>query len=62
MFLISKNIPPDLKITVIKWNTQENYIVFTRTDQTVATVLPFASELPNIIVLGHNEQVREDKK
>jgi len=60
--LTSKGTLPDLKITAIKWNTQGNCIAFTRTDQTAATVLPFASELPNVIVPGHNGQVREDKK
>jgi len=57
--LTSKGASPDLKI---KWNTQGNCIAFTRTDQTAAAVLPFASELPNVIALGHNGQVREDKK
>ena len=60
--LTSKGAPPDLKITAIKWNTQGNCIAFTRTDQTAAAVLPFASELPNVIAPGHNGQVREDKK
>jgi len=60
--LISKGTLPDLKIIAIKWNTQENCIAFTRTDQIPATVLLFVSELPNIIVLGYNGQVREDKK
>jgi len=32
VFLTSKGVPPDLKITAIKWNTQGNCIVFTRTD------------------------------
>ena len=41
---------------------QGNCIAFTRTDQTAAAVLPFASELPNVIAPGHNGQVREDKK
>jgi len=60
--LTSKGTLPDLKITAIKWNTQGNCIAFTRTDQTATTVLPFASELPNVIAPGHNGQVREDKK
>ena len=54
MFLIFKGILLDLKITAIKWNIQENYIVFTRTNLTAAIVLFFISELPNIIVLGYN--------
>ena len=62
MSLTSKGTSPDLKITAIKWNTQENCIAFTRTDQTAAAVLPFASELPNVIAPGYNGQVREDKK
>ena len=62
MSLTSKGTSPDLKITAIKWNTQENCIAFTRTDQTAATVLPFASELPNVIAPGYNGQVRKDKK
>ena len=60
--LTSKGTPPDLKITAIKWNTQGNCIAFTRTNQTAATVLSFTSKLPNVIVPGHNRQVREDKK
>ena len=60
--LTSKGAPLDLKITAIKWNTQGNCIAFTRTDQTAAAVLPFTSELPNVIAPGHNGQVREDKK
>jgi len=60
--LTSKGTLPDLKITAIKWNTQRNCIAFTRTDQTAAAVLPFTSELPNVIAPGHNGQFREDKK
>ena len=62
MFLISKNIPPDLKITVIKWNIQKNCITFTKTDQTTAVVILLVSKLSNVIVLSYNGQVREDKK
>jgi len=61
-FLTFKGTLSDLKITAIKWNTQGNCIEFTRTDQTAATVLLFASELPNVIASGHNGQVRKDKK
>ena len=62
MSLTFKGAPPDLKITAIKWNTQGNCIAFTRTNQTIAAVLLFTSELLNIIAPGHNGQVREDKK
>ena len=60
--LTSKGAFLDLKIIAIKWNTQENCIVFTRTNQTATVVFSFTSELPNVIALGYNGQVREDKK
>lgn len=54
--------PTHLKITAIRWNTQGNCVISTRSDQRAMEVLPYATNLPNVIAPGHQGQVHENKK
>ena len=56
----SKGIPPNLKIIAI--GISRKTVLYSLELTRLLPVLPFVSELPNVIAPGHNRQVREDKK